>query len=151
MATFESTYSETFTLPGSPEAVRAHFADLGTIIANTNDVESTDVDGDVVHFVLKAQEHMGIGTFQANYRCRYTVGDDGVLRWEPVGEGNSRQSGEATFTAKGDATEVSYSESIAVDMDVPKMMAPMLKPVIGAVLSHELKEYAKRMQKAFSA
>ena len=147
MATFESTFKDTFTVPVAPTVAREHFADANTIIAHSNDVETATVEDDVIHFVMKAQEHMGIGTFQSDYRCRYTVDGD-TLSWEPVGEGNTRQSGSARFVAKGDGTEVEYSETLSVDMDVPKMMAPMLKPVIGAVLSHEMKEYTKRMRKA---
>jgi len=150
MATFDSTFTDTFTVPVAPAVARDHFANPQTIIEHSNDVEEATVDGDVIHFTMKAQEHMGIGTFQSIYRCLYATTDNSVT-WEPVGEGNTRQSGRAVFAAKGDGTEVTYSETLSVDMDVPKMMAPMLKPVIGAVLSHEMKEYTKRMRKTLEA
>ncbi|MFT6234605.1 MAG: hypothetical protein ACJAZO_005128 [Myxococcota bacterium] len=147
MATFESTYTKTFTLPVDLDAAKKHFADLATVIANSNDVETATVDGDVVHFVMKAQEHVGIGTFQSDYHSKYTLSGN-VLTWAPVGEGNTRQSGTATFVANGESTEVAYSETLSVDMSVPKLMAPMLKPLIGAILSHEMKEYTARMIKS---
>lgn len=150
MATFESTYTHTFTVPVSLAVARDHFANPEVIIAHTQDVETATVEGDTIHFVMKAQEHMGISTFQPDYRSTYTVSGD-VIRWAPKGEANTRQSGSATFTARGDETEVVYSESVAIDMDVPKLMAPMLKPVIGAVLSHEIKEFTARMRKTLDS
>ncbi len=150
MATFESTYTNTFTVPVTLDTAKKHFADLPTIIANSNDVETATVDNDVIHFVMKAQEHVGIGTFQSDYRSKYTL-DGNILSWAPVGEGNTRQSGTATFVAKGESTEVAYSETLSVDMSVPKLMAPMLKPLIGAILSHEMKEYTTRMLKSLEA
>ncbi len=148
MATFEGTYTDKLVVHADVNTARDHFANLETIVANTKDLEQADIDNDTIHFLLEAQEHTGIGTFQGKYSCRYAV-TDGVLSWESVGDGNTRQSGRATFTAvDGGATEVDYTESIAIDMDVPKLMAPMLKPLIGPMLKHELSEYAKRMVKS---
>jgi len=151
MATFESTYTDTLTVRAPLGDAVAHFANLQTILAQTEDLETGTVDGDVVHFVLKAQEHTGIGTFKGDYRCRY-VAEKEAVRWDTVGEGNTRQSGSATFeVVDAITTEVTYTERIAIDMDVPKLMAPVLGQIISPMLKHALAGFAKRMVKALEA
>jgi len=140
---FEGSHEETFTVPTSLEVTKQHFADPDTIVAHTADVASHHIDGGLVHFVLAKQDH-GVVQFQGDYKCRYVLDGD-VLRWTAEG-GNTDQSGEATFTAADDGTEVAYREVVKVDLDVGKMMAPMLKPVMGPMIAHEIKEYLKRMR-----
>lgn len=146
MAWFEGSYEHTVVVPGSVDKVAKHFADLSTIIAQTSDVERSNIEGDVIHFVLKAQDHAGIAKFQGDYRCRYTLSGD-TLRWETL-EGNTQSSGTAKFTASGADTSVDYRETVKIDMDVPAMMAPMLRPLITQVLAHEIKGYVNRMIKS---
>ena len=45
-------------------------------------------------------------------------------------------------------TEVVYTETLEVDLDVNAMMAPMLRMVMGPMLAHEAKEYLRRMVKS---
>ena len=150
MAWFEGTHTETRTIPGSVDAVRAHFADPAAIVANTEDLESSEVDGGTIHFVLKLQDH-GVAKFKGDYRCTYAV-EDGVLTWSTAEGANTRQSGKATFKDLGDGqTELAYEETVAVDMEVAAMMAPMLKPVVSQVLAHAIKGYVKRMVAALPA
>ncbi|MEQ1566141.1 MAG: hypothetical protein ABMA64_10925 [Myxococcota bacterium] len=147
MAWFEGTHSETFTVARDPAATRAHFADPAVIVAHTEGLQSHAIEGDVVHFVMKPQDH-GVVKFAGDYRCRYTLDGD-VLRWSPAG-GNTRQSGEATFRAAAGGTEVTYTETIEVELEVNAMMAPMLKLVMGPMLAHEAKEYVRRMVSALT-
>ena len=144
MAWFEGTHAQSLVLDAGLAAAKAHFADLQTIAANTGDLESHQVEGDVLHFVLKAQDHAGVVKFQGDYRCRYVLDGD-VLRWTAQG-GNVEQSGEARFRALPDGkTALDYTETVKVDMDVPALMAPMLAPLIGPMLAHEVKGYVGRM------
>lgn len=147
MSWFEGTHSETFTVPRDLETTRRHFSDLATIVANTEGLASHTIEGDVVHFVLAPQDH-GVVKFEGDYRCRYTLDGD-TLRWSPAG-GNTKQSGEATFRAIPGGTEVVYRETLEVDLDVNALMAPMLKMVMGPMLSHEAKEYVRRMVKSLN-
>lgn len=144
MAWFEGTHAQSLVLDVGVEAAKAHFANLATIAANTGDLESHGIEGDVLHFVLKAQDHAGVVKFQGDYRCRYALEGD-TLRWTPV-SGNVVQSGEARFKALPDGkTALDYTETVKVDMDVPALMAPMLAPLIGPMLAHEVKGYVGRM------
>lgn len=143
MPWFEGTHTESRTVTASPEAVRDHFADLATIVANTKDVESSSIDDRTIHFVMKEENHAGVLTFQANFKCTYELEGD-TLSWS-TREGNLNQSGTATFAADGDGTRLDYTETVKLDLDIPSMMAPMLKPVIGAMVANEMKDFVKRM------
>lgn len=149
MPWFEGTHNETRTVNKSIEQVKAHFAALDTIIANSADVETATVDGDTVHFVLKAQDH-GVVKFQGNYKATFVLAGD-TLTWTSAEDGNTKQSGSATFASVDGGTEVVYTETVAIDLDIPAMMAPMVKPMIGAMLGSEIKGYVKRMSDALDA
>ncbi len=151
MTWFEGSHSETVTVNADLARARAFFADPAAVVAQTKDVESSTIEGDTVRFVLKLQDH-GVMKFQGRYGCRYFVADDKTVRWEPVGEGNTKQSGEAVFTAiPGGGTRVDYREEVAIDLDVPGLMAPMLKPIIGPMVAYEMKEYLRRMVAALAS
>jgi hypothetical protein len=147
MPWFEGSHTETFTVPADLASTKAHFADVDTIAANTEHLASHSVDGDVVHFVLEEQNHQVV-VFTGDYKCRYVLDGD-TLVWTSEG-GNTDQSGQATFRAVDGGTEVAYSETVKVDLDVNAMMAPMLKPLMGPMIGHEIKEYLKRMRKALA-
>lgn len=145
MPWFEGTHTETRDLPVSADVAAAHFADPAAIVAATKDVERADIDGEVVHFLLKEEDH-GVMKFQGDYRCRYTR-DGNVVRWETL-EGNTDQSGEARFEPKGDGCVLHYTETVKVDLQVPKMMAPMIKPVISALLANTITDFVKAMARS---
>lgn len=144
MAWFEGTHAQSLVLDAGLDAAKAHFSSLAKIAANTGDLERHQIEGDILHFVLKAQDHAGVVKFQGDYRCRYTLDGD-TLRWGPAG-GNVQQSGEARFKALPDGkTALDYTETVKIDMDVPALMAPMLAPLIGPMLAHEIKGFVSRM------
>jgi carbon monoxide dehydrogenase subunit G len=146
MPWFEGTHTETRALSVPPDAARAHFADRAMIVAQTPSAESATVDGETIHFVMKPEDH-GVVKFQGRFSCRYWL-DDGVLRWETAEGSNMTQRGEARFEPAGAGTELRYIETVALDLDVPSMMAPMLRPVISAMVASEIKDFVKRMAAA---
>ena len=143
MAWFEGTHTETRTLPHSVEAVRAHFSDLEQVAKNTTDLESHSIAGDVLTMHMKEQNH-GIVKFKGHVECRFTLDGD-TLTWEAVGDTNLKQSGKATFAADGAGTKLEYTETIAIDLGIPKVMAAGLKPMIAPMLAKEVKGYVERM------
>lgn len=147
MATFQGDFRETFTTSATPLHARNTFGDLDTIIENYGALESgTKKDNETVTFLLTEQNH-GVTKFQGNYTCRYTFPNDETLVWETLGtDGNIQASGTATFKANAaGTTEIDYHGKLALDMNLNKMMAGMLKPVVGQMIAHEMKEYVKRM------
>lgn len=142
MPWFEGTHTETRTLPAPVDRVKAHFSAPASIFASTKGLESSAVDGDVLHFVMKEEDH-GVVKFKADFRCRYTLDGDRLV-WTTL-EGNLQQSGQASFEPDGAGTKLTYTETVKIDLGVPGMMAPMLQPMIGPMLASEVKGYVKRM------
>ena len=69
-----------------------------------------------------------VTTFQPDYTCEYRV-EDGVVRWQTV-SGNTKQRGSARFRDLGGRTEIAYTETVGVEIGVPRIMAPALRPVV---------------------
>ena len=143
MPWFEGTHTETRPLSVPPEQAAAHFGNPSAIVAATEDVESHTIDGTAIHFVMTEQDH-GVVKFKADFTCTYEV-DGPVVRWSSAPGGTLDQSGEARFEATAEGCEVHYTETVKIDLNVPAMTAPMLKPVIAPVLAHEIKGYLDRM------
>ena len=144
MPWFEGSHDETRTLSADADAVRAHLQDPSSMIAATKGVEDASVSDGVVHFVMAEEDH-GVVKFKGDYRCRYEAIDQGV-RWSSLEGGNIDQAGEATVRALADGgCELSYRETVKIDLGVPGMMAPMLKPVIAPMLAGEIKSFVDRL------
>ncbi|MCA9566205.1 MAG: hypothetical protein KC656_00105 [Myxococcales bacterium] len=143
MPWFEGTHSETRTLPVDASTLIAHLQDPNTMIAATKGLENASVSDGVVHFVMKEEDH-GVVKFKGEYHCRYEPIEDGV-RWTSLDGGNLDQSGEATVRALDEGCELTYRETVKIDLGVPSMMAPMLKPVIGPMMANEVKDFVKRL------
>ena len=153
MATFNGDFRETFTTKANALDARNTFGDLDAIIANYGALEKGDkLDDNTVAFLLTEQNH-GVTKFQGNYTCRYTFPDESTLVWETIStDGNIQAEGKATFTATADGqTEIDYHGKLSLEMDLNKMMAGMLKPVVGQMIAYEMKEYVKRMIQAAEA
>jgi carbon monoxide dehydrogenase subunit G len=143
MPWFEGTHTETRPLSADAATVIAHLHDTQKLIAATKGVEEATVEDGVVHFVMEEEDH-GVVKFKGDFRCRYEATADGLI-WTSLEGGNLDQSGSATVVAKGDGCELHYTETVRIDLGVPKMMAPMLKPVIGPMMAMEVKDFVKRL------
>jgi hypothetical protein len=134
-------HEETFTLPGSPAAVQAHFANLDVIVAATERVERTELLGDgMVRFVLQPQGVAGFG-FTPDYRVRWTT-SGAELRWEPVQPSNLLNRGFARFEpAPGGGTKVTWSQEITIQAQIPRLMMSVVQPVIDRTLGPSLRAY----------
>lgn len=142
MAWFENTYEDTRSLKCDAATAAAHFADTDVVVAATKGVEASTLEDGVLHLDLAEEDH-GVMKFKGSYRCRY-VQDGNTVRWETL-DGNVDQSGEARFEPAADGCTMHYRETVKLDLDMPSMMAPMLRPVIAALISNEVKDYLKRI------
>ena len=146
MAIFHGDFHETFTTSASPSNARDTFGNLDAIITNYGDLERGEkLDDNTVKFLLKEQNH-GISKFQGAYTCRYTFPDEQTLIWETIGtDGNIQAEGKATFHAEAEGTKIDYHGKLAIEMQLNKKMAGMLKFVVGQMIAHEMRAYVKRM------
>ncbi|MFK7931350.1 MAG: hypothetical protein AB8H79_24425 [Myxococcota bacterium] len=155
---YQGTYSESFTVSAAADAVVAQFLDLDQVVALYGDLDSGDrIDDQTLQFMLTEQNH-GVFTFKGRYDCRYEpVGTDGV-KWSSVpvsngDEANCDTQGHLSVKAGDDAGTcvLEYNATMTLDIDVNKMLAPMLKPIVEAAITKEMGEYVQRMIKAAEA
>lgn len=149
MTTFSGTVTETFTTPHPPEVVASHFADPAAMVAATDGVESHEiVDAHTVRLTLKGQS-AGKISFQPAYTVRLTR-DGLTVRWETT-EGNLDNAGSVTVSAKGDGSEVAFTETIAFDLPVPKLMRRMVQPMVNKALEPGIRGYLSAMKASLGA
>lgn len=144
MPWFEGQHTETRTLPVDAATLRAHLQDPQTMITATKGLENASVEDGVVHFQMEEEDHQVV-KFKGDYKCRYEATENGV-RWTSLPGGNLDQAGEASVRDLGDgSSDLTYSETVKIDLGVPSMMAPMLKPMIGPMLAGEVKAFVQRL------
>ncbi|MBN2799896.1 MAG: hypothetical protein JXX28_12190 [Deltaproteobacteria bacterium] len=149
MTRYDAEVRTTFTLPHPPETVLAHFASLEVIAAATADVERYQAHEDGrLAFDFKEQ-NLGVAKFKGQYTARYAVEGD-TLTWSTLTEEphNSGTEGEATFKAVAEGTEVSYREAVFFEVEVPAMVAGMLKPAMVKGLESTVNTYLKKVKGA---
>jgi len=150
MAIFEGTFHETFNTGVSARHARDVFADLDQITAQYGDLEHTEkLDDCTLAFNLPPKNH-GITIFTGRYDCRYVAHGDDTVTWTTVGDtGNIRSEGRAVFTTGSDGrTAIDYLANLQLDMDVGRIAARLLGPVIRQAMKRETRAYVKRMIRA---
>lgn len=149
MPRFSGEYRETFTLNAPIDAAKAHFADLATIAANYGGLVSHEIhDEHEITFVLEPKSEKGV-TFNGQYRCRYEFTSDDTLEWKTVSTANMWSTGKARFTAVGDdRTRVDFTQHIETEMQVNKLLAKLIKPIVAREINGGTKGYLDRMRAA---
>jgi len=151
LARFEGTFHEVFTVRAEPRAVLDQFLSLEQIIAHYGDLESAEqLDANTLRFLLKNQNH-GVFSFQGRYDCRYVAQGDSATTWASQGEGGNVFTSGRASVAPGDepgTTRLDYQADMALEIDVNKMLAPILDPVVKASIAQQMRAYVKRMIKA---
>jgi carbon monoxide dehydrogenase subunit G len=154
MARFEGTFHDIFTVRAAPEAVLAQFLDLDQIVAHYGDLDSAErLDPETLRFLLKNQNH-GIFSFQGSYACRYRRASDTSTTWASEGEGGNVFTSGRASVAPGDepgTTKLDYQADMALEIEVNKMLAPVLDPVVKASIAQQMRAYVKRMIQAVEA
>lgn len=147
MPVFSAELQHTFSTPAPMEQVHRCFFDVDTHIANFGQLASANkLDDHTVDYTLKAANY-GVTTFQGRYTCRYASPDAQTITWSTLDpESNMQSVGTVRLTALPDGgTSIDYTATLGLDIDVPSMMAPMIKPVIRQVAAAEMKQFVKRM------
>lgn len=151
MARFQGTFHEVFTVRAEPAAVLDQFLSLAQIIEHYGDLESAEqLDDHTLRFVLKNQNH-GVFSFQGRYECRYVPDGDSATTWASQGEGGNVFTSGRASVAPGDqpgTTLLDYQADMALEIDVNKMLAPVLDPVVKASIAQQMRAYVKRMIQA---
>jgi hypothetical protein len=150
MATFEGAFHETFITGASARHARDVFADLDQITTHYGELERAEkLDDRTLAFYLPPKNH-GITLFTGRYDCRYEPYEDHTLIWTTVGDtGNIRSEGRAVFTTGSDGrTTIDYQARLQLEMEVGRIAARLLGPVIRQAMNRETRAYVKRMIRA---
>jgi carbon monoxide dehydrogenase subunit G len=149
MALFVTRYDDTFTVPVPPEAARAMLGEVDRIATNLDDVERVEkLDPHTLHVVMNPLSR-GPVTFRGEYRCRYRVGPDGALAWEPAGPGNVRMRGGARFSPAGDgATRVEYHQEIEAEIEMSWLLSTVATPIVSGEMRQRVRKYLDRSRAA---
>ncbi len=145
MPKFNGEYTETFTLNAPIEACKAHFSDLETIAANYGGLVSHTIDGETITFVLEPKSEKGV-TFNGKYSCIYEFTSENLLEWRTTKTENMWSTGSAKFTAVGDQTRVQFRQHIETDMQVNRLLAKVISPIVTREINNGTKGYIERMR-----
>jgi carbon monoxide dehydrogenase subunit G len=104
------------------------------------------IDEHTLHLIRKPVEAKGV-KFRGHYTIRYAYNGNGTVTWESIGSGNMRSRGQALLTSiDNDNTQVEYSESIECDMDVNRMLAVVLRPIVEHKIKSGVSEHLARLK-----
>ncbi|MFT6399030.1 MAG: putative membrane protein [Bradymonadia bacterium] len=148
MPKFSGEYRETVTVSAPIDAVKKHFADLPTIAANYGDLQGHEIHDEAeITFTLMPMSEKGV-TFNGQYRARYEFKGDNRLTWRTVDTKNMWSTGTATFSeVGGDRTRIEFVQTIETDMQVNRLLAKVIKPIVSREITKGAKEYLSRMAK----
>ena len=108
----------------------------------------TVVDPQTLRLQRKPVEETGV-KFRADYTVRYAYDGNSKITWSTVGPSNMRSNGEALVAANGDgSTSVDYRESIECDMEVNRILATVLRPIVEHKIKSGVGEYLETVKTA---
>lgn len=152
MPKFSGEYRETVTVNAPIDVAKAHFADLETIAQNYGDLQRHEIhDASEITFTLVPKSEKGV-TFHGEYRARYEFDRDDRLTWKTVKTRNMWSTGSATFAAAGaNRTRVTFVQHIETEMQVNRLLAKMIKPIVAREITKGAKDYLARMARTCGA
>jgi len=148
MPTFASSDKKTITIRAPHDRVAAALASPDDIARFLGDdlESSTKVDDRTLRIVRKPVEEMGV-RFHGDYTVRYTRDGTDKIAWTTISNGNMRSRGDATVTALPDGTtRVEYTESIECDMEVNRLLAVALRPIVERKMKSGVAAYLDRVK-----
>jgi uncharacterized membrane protein len=148
MPKFSGEFRETVTVNAPIEVTRAHFADLPTIAKNYGDLSGHEIHDDVeITFTLQPKSEKGV-TFHGKYRARYEFKEENRLTWRTVDTKNMWSTGSARFTdLAGTRTRVEFMQVIETEMQVNRLLAKVIKPIVSREITKGARDYLARMAK----
>lgn len=147
MPTFSNSDKRTITIHATPaQVVEALTIPERIRQAMGDEIESSEnVDAQTVHWVRKPVEEKGV-KFRADYVVRYEFDGRDKVSWSTVGSGNMRSRGEARLAPDGNGTRVEYSEAIECDMEVNRILAAVLRPIVERKIKTGVGAYLDRVK-----
>jgi len=140
MAWIEGKLERTYIIEAPYDDVVAFFCDPAAFKAALLQVEEAEeIEPGVWHWTLQEKKEKGI-TFQGIYTVEYTRDGD-TMSWETRDGGTMRSSGASSFVDKGGSTEVTYAETIAADLPIPRLAAKIFRPIVAREVTGGVGEF----------
>jgi carbon monoxide dehydrogenase subunit G len=146
MAWIEGTEKQTFVIKAPYETVVDFFADPAKFRVCMDQLEKAEeIETHVWRWTLQEKSEKGI-TFQGVYTVGYERQGDKVV-WKPAAEGTMTSHGVATFKQVPAGTEVTYEETIATDLPVPKLAAKVFGPIVAREIRKGVGSYLEGVKR----
>ena len=116
-----------------------------------DDVErGQKIDERTYRWIRKEVQEKGV-RFKGDYTVRYELEGDHKVTWSTL-SGNMKSYGSAQFVAVGDAaTEVRYCETIECEMQVNRILAVALRPLVQRRIRNGVSEYLGRVKQGLES
>jgi carbon monoxide dehydrogenase subunit G len=142
MARFTGTLEQTFTTPADLDTCKAHFLDLDAVRRCYPGLDHAEtLDDATLKLTLQERQQMG-ERFVGTYTCRWAPTDTGV-QWRTLGDGNNMWvDADLTFTPTGTGTSIHWHQTLALELNVNRIVARMLQPVVSRLIARGMRDYA---------
>ncbi len=143
MAWIEGTEARKFKVDAPIDVVADFFCDPAQFQEAFGEMESCEeLEDGVWKWTLVEKAEKGI-TFQGTYTVDYRR-DGNTCEWTTRPGSNSKSTGRVVCTARGDKTEVDYTETLSFDLPIPKLAAKIFKPIVAREIRHGVGDFLDR-------
>ena len=150
MPTFASSDTQTIQIQASKQRVAETLSSPDQIreLMGEKLEHAEKVDDHTLRLVRKPIEEKGV-KFRGEQTIRYEYNGNGTVTWRTISDGNMRSRGQAKLTEISEGvTSVEYSESIECDMEVNRLLAAILRPIVEHKIKSGVADHLKRLKAA---
>jgi uncharacterized membrane protein len=151
MAKVEATETSTFTAPVPMEQAHAFFFFPDQIRRARTDLASFTLESEHrVRWILHEKREKGVA-FSGDYTVEYRSPRPDLITWQSVA-GNIDVKGEVRLRKVGErSTEIIYTETIAPDLPIPKLMATVFKPIVSRNVRQGISDFIGQVKAILGA
>jgi len=150
MPTFASSDKQTIQIRASKQRVAETLSSPDRIRELMGDKleHAEKLDEKTLRLIRKPVEEKGV-RFRGEQTIRYEYNGNGTITWKTISEGNMRSRGEARLTELDEnTTSVEYGELIECDMDVNRLLAAILRPIVEYKIKTGISDHLNRLKLA---
>lgn len=144
MAQFSAQHFATLALPLPPADALARWRDPDVQLRCRPEVQWSERPAPgQLRMKLREMKH-GPTAFAGDYTLQFDA-DGATLRWKTVSAGALQVHGQVVFAATAAGCSAQFSETAAVTMELPGLVARVVKPLVETMMARGSKGFAERM------
>lgn len=144
-----ATYRGEFPVAAPVPTAVAFFADLDQLVALGTDIAEARTLGPETICVRLQEQHHGVTRYTGRYTTTYRADGDRV-RWTSAPEGTMWLTGTARFLPAAGGARLHYEETVEMELDAPRPLVAMLRPIASRLVEREIKAFVERMLAALA-